>query len=99
MTCSAAQKRIVFLRQQIRRHDYLYYVLARPDISDHQYDRLYSELERLEKRFPDFITPNSPTQRIGGHPLKEFPTLRPATPRFSLAQCSKHTPLPNFDSP
>ena len=84
MTRSDAQKRIAFLRRQIRRHDYLYYVLARPEISDREYDRLYAELERLEKRFPDLITPDSPTQRVGGQPLQEFPTVRHDPPMFSL---------------
>jgi len=98
MTCSAAQKRIVFLRQQIRRHDYLYYVLARPDISDREYDRLYAELERLEKRFPDLVTPNSPTQRVGGQPLKEFPTVRHDPPIFSLDKVYNLNDLRKFDA-
>ena len=98
MTCSEAQKRIVFLRQQIRRHDYLYYVLARPDISDREYDRLYAELERLEKRFPDLVTPNSPTQRVGGQPLKEFPTVRHDPPLFSLDKVYNVNDLRKFDA-
>jgi DNA ligase (NAD+) len=98
MTRSDAQKRIAFLRRQIRRHDYLYYVLARPDISDHEYDRLYAELERLEKRFPDLITPNSPTQRVGGQPLKEFPTVRHDPPMFSLDKVYNLNDLRKFDA-
>jgi DNA ligase (NAD+) len=98
MTRSDAQKRIAFLRRQIRRHDYLYYVLARPDISDREYDRLYAELERLEKRFPDLITPNSPTQRVGGQPLKEFPTVRHDPPMFSLDKVYNLNDLRKFDA-
>ncbi len=98
MTRSDPQKRIAFLRRQIRRHDYLYYVLARPDISDREYDRLYAELERLEKRFPDLITPNSPTQRVGGQPLKEFPTVRHDPPMFSLDKVYNLNDLRKFDA-
>jgi DNA ligase (NAD+) len=61
MTRSEAQKRIEFLRRQIRRDDYLYYVRAQPEVSDREYDRLYTELEQLEKEFPDLISSNSPT--------------------------------------
>ena len=98
MTRSDAQKRIAFLRRQIRRHDYLYYVLARPDISDREYDRLYAELERLEKRFPDLITPDSPTQRVGGQPLKAFPTVRHDPPIFSLDKVYNLNDLRKFDA-
>ena len=63
MTRLEAQKRIASLREQIRRHDYLYYVLAQPEISDREYDQLYTELEQLERQFPDLITADSPTQR------------------------------------
>jgi DNA ligase (NAD+) len=98
MTRSEAQKRIAFLRQQIRRHDYLYYVLARPEISDREFDRLYAELERLEKRFPDLITPDSPTQRVGGQPLKEFPTVRHDPPMFSLDKVYNLNDLRKFDA-
>lgn len=98
MTRSEAQKRIAFLRQQIRRHDYLYYVLARPEISDREYDRLYAELERLEKRFPDLITPDSPTQRVGGQPLKAFPIVRHDPPIFSLDKVYNLNDLRKFDA-
>jgi len=63
MTRLEAQKRIASLREQIRRHDYLYYVLTQPEISDRDYDQLYTELEQLERQFPDLITADSPTQR------------------------------------
>ncbi len=98
MTRSEAQKRIAFLREQIRRHDYLYFVLARPEISDREYDQLYAELERLEKRFPDLITPDSPTQRVGGQPLKEFPSLRHDPPILSLDKTYNLDDLRKFDA-
>jgi DNA ligase (NAD+) len=65
MTRSETEKRIALLREPIRHHDYLYYVLAQPEISDQEYDRLYAELESLEKRFPNLITSDSPTQGVG----------------------------------
>jgi DNA ligase (NAD+) len=69
---------------EIRRHDHLYYVLARPVISDQQYDRLYRELADLEKQFPELVTPDSPTQRIGDEPLKAFAPVAHLAPMFSL---------------
>jgi hypothetical protein len=70
MASSEAQARHRELVEEIRRHDHAYYVLAQPTISDQDYDRLYHELVDLETRFPDLITPDSPTQRVGGEPLK-----------------------------
>ncbi|HEX6939229.1 MAG TPA: NAD-dependent DNA ligase LigA [Longimicrobiales bacterium] len=79
-----AARRIAELRDEIRHHDYLYYVLDRPEISDEEYDRLFEALQRLEARFPDLVTPDSPTQRVGGAPKAEFPTVRHAAPMMSL---------------
>lgn len=60
------RRRAEQLRRQIRRHDYLYYVLDRPEISDAAYDRLLGELRRLEAEYPWLVTPDSPTQRVAG---------------------------------
>ncbi|WP_420021939.1 DNA ligase LigA-related protein, partial [Candidatus Kryptonium thompsonii] len=68
-------ERIEQLRKEIREHDYRYYVLAEPIISDFEYDMLMRELIELEKQYPELITPDSPTQRVGGQPTKEFPTV------------------------
>jgi len=65
-----AAKRIQQLREEIRKHDRLYYEEAAPIISDREYDRLYKELVDLETQFPDLITPHSPTQRVGGNRSK-----------------------------
>jgi NAD-dependent DNA ligase len=92
-----AKKRIAFLREQIRRHDYLYYVLAQPEISDREYDRLYAELE-FEKQFPDLITSDSPTQRVGGQPLKEFPSVCHDPPMLSLDKTYSDRELRKFDA-
>ena len=72
------------LREQIRRHDYLYYVRDRPVISDDAYDRLVARLQTLEAAHPELVTPDSPTQRVAGRPSSEFETLRHAAPMISL---------------
>ena len=84
MTIEQAQARHAELADQIRRHDHAYYVQARPAISDHEYDRLYRELKELETGFPELVTPDSPTQRVGGQPLKEFKQVRHLEPMLSL---------------
>ncbi len=72
------------LREQIRRHDYLYYVRDRPAISDDAYDRLVVRLRKLEASHPELVTPDSPTQRVAGRPSSAFETLRHASPMISL---------------
>jgi NAD-dependent DNA ligase len=79
-----AKKRHAQLAGEIRRHDHAYYVEAAPRISDREYDLLFRELQELEKRFPDLVTPESPTQRVGGEPLKEFKSVRHSVPMLSL---------------
>jgi DNA ligase (NAD+) len=79
-----AKKRHAQLVAEIRRHDHAYYVLAQPKISDRDYDRLYHELLDLEKNFPELATPDSPSHRVGGEPLKEFKPVRHAVPMMSL---------------
>src|SRR5437868_11163006 len=71
-----AEKNVAQLREEIRKHDRLYYEEAAPIISDHEYDRLYKELVDLETQFPDLLTPDSPTQRVGGKPLQAFEQVR-----------------------
>ena len=97
MTRLEAQKRIASLREQIRRHDSLYYVLAQPEISDREYDQLYTELEQLERQFPDLITADSPTQRVGGQPLKEFSIVRHVPPMLSLDKAYIESEVREFD--
>jgi DNA ligase (NAD+) len=84
MTLNEARARHAQLAEQLRRHDHAYYVLAQPAISDHDYDRLYHELIDLETQFPQLITPDSPTQRVSGQPLKEFKSVRHLLPMLSL---------------
>ena len=84
MTHSQAKARHAELCGQIRAHDHAYYVLAQPVISDQAYDRLYRELADLEKAFADLATPDSPTQRVGGEPLKAFQSVAHLMPMMSL---------------
>ena len=84
MNPKRAAARVATLRRQIRRHDRLYYVEDRPEISDAEYDRLFRELRELEEAHPDLLTPDSPTQRVAGQPLDRFPTVEHAAPMLSL---------------
>jgi len=77
-------KRIQTLRDEINRHNYLYYVLDSPEVSDAEYDRLFDELAQLEKQHPELVTPDSPTQRVGAAPLEEFKSVRHSLPMLSL---------------
>ena len=79
-----AQKRILQLINELDRHRYLYYVLDTPEISDAAYDSLYRELEGLEHTFPELLLPNSPTQRVGAEPLKNFTKVRHANRQWSF---------------
>src|SRR5215831_1698856 len=83
-TDSDAAARIEELRQEIRRHDYLYHVLARPEISDAEYDRLFRELRGLEERHPELIAPDSPTQGAGGQRATAFAPVEHRTAMLSL---------------
>jgi len=94
---SDIKKRIEQLRDEIRRHDQLYYVLDKPEISDSQYDKLFRELEDIEKDHPDLITPDSPTQRVGGEPLKAFKTVSHKVPLMSLGNAFDFDELDAFD--
>ena len=91
------QKRIEKLRDEIREHDYLYYVLNQPKISDRQYDELFAELKALEQANPQFITPDSPTQRVSGQPLEGFTTVRHAIRMLSMDNTYNADELKAFD--
>jgi DNA ligase (NAD+) len=85
------------LRAEIRRHDYLYYVLNRPEISDEEYDRLFDELKALEAAYPEIVTPDSPTQRVAGAPLPEFPEVVHEAPMLSLDSVTDPEDVRRFD--
>lgn len=89
--------RIKELRELIARHDYLYYVEDQPEISDKAYDELMHELINLEKDYPELITPDSPTQRVGGQPVTGFRTVLHTIPMLSLDNSYDETELQEFE--
>ena len=91
------RQRIAELREQINYHNYRYYVLDDPEIPDAEYDRLLRELQRLEAEHPELVTPDSPTQRVGAAPLKEFREVRHEVPMLSLANAFSEEELRDFD--
>ena len=91
------KKRIERLRAEIRRHDYLYYVLNRPEISDRQYDRLFAELKESEQANPELITADSPTQRVSERPLEGFASVRHAVAMLSMDNTYNAEELRAFD--
>ena len=90
-------KRIADLRDEIRRHEYLYYVLDEPEISDAAFDRLMTELKSLEKEHPELVTADSPSQRVGGQPRVGFQTYRHSVPMVSLDNAFSFEELRDFD--
>lgn len=90
-------RRIESLRKQLHDHDYRYYVMAEPSISDEEYDSLIRELQVLEDRYPDTRTPDSPTQRVGGQPTKTFPTVTHDPPMLSLSNSYSEKDILDFD--
>ncbi|MBN1300968.1 MAG: NAD-dependent DNA ligase LigA [Melioribacteraceae bacterium] len=91
------EKRISGLRREINLHDYNYYVLAKPTISDFEYDSLVKQLESLEKTYPELITPDSPTQRVSSDLSKEFPQVKHSVPMLSLSNTYNDDELIAFD--
>ena len=85
------------LRKKIREHDYKYYVLAEPSVSDEKYDKLLKKLEKLEAEHPKLITPDSPTQRVGKDLTKDFKPVRHKVPMLSLANTYNEDELYDFD--
>jgi len=84
VTHAEAKKRHAELATEIRRHDHAYYVEGRQIITDREYDQLFKELQELEKQFPDLVTPESPTQRVGGAPSEKFARVKHLVPMLSL---------------
>jgi DNA ligase (NAD+) len=92
-----AIERVSELRKQLAHHNYQYYVLDNPEIPDIEYDRLFRELQQLEAEHPELVTPDSPTQRVGGEPLKGFDEVRHAIPMLSLGNVFSEEELADFD--
>jgi len=93
----AVKQYIEDLRKKIHYHNYRYYVLNEPEISDAEYDKLFKELEELESKYPELVTPDSPTQRVGAKPLEEFGTYEHSIPMLSLNSVLDQTEVRDFD--
>ncbi len=94
---TAAKQRVEQLRRAIEHHNYRYYVLDDPEVSDSEYDRLLRELQQLEHDHPELLTPDSPTQRVGAEPLESFATLAHRVPMLSLENAFGEDELRDFD--
>jgi DNA ligase (NAD+) len=97
MVAEAIKKRVEKLREEIEYHNYRYYALDQPEISDAQYDLLLRKLEKIEEQYPELRTLNSPTQRVGAPPLEEFEIVRHTIPMLSLANAFDETEAKDFD--
>ena len=85
------------LREQLHYHEHLYYVLDKPEITDAEYDALMHRLQELEAKHPDLLTPDSPTQRVGGKPREGFIKVRHSSPMLSLDNALNEAELRDFD--
>ena len=94
---TSVEKEIEKLRDEIRYHEHRYYVLNDPEISDFEFDKLMRRLQELERQRPELMTPDSPTQRVGGQPAEEFPKVRHAVPMLSLDNTYSVEELEDFD--
>ncbi len=92
-----AQTRILELRAELDQHNYRYYVLDEPSVPDAEYDRLFRELQALEAEHPELVTPDSPTQRVGGAALSAFTQVRHEVPMLSLGNAFEENDLREFD--
>jgi DNA ligase (NAD+) len=97
MNKNEAKKTIEKLREDINHHNYKYYIESSPVISDYEYDMLLKKLESLEAEYPELITPDSPTQRIGGAPLQGFTSVEHSVPMLSLENAYSYEELREFD--
>jgi len=91
------QRKLDALRDKIRNHEHRYYVLDSPEISDAEFDRLMDELIELESKHPELITPDSPTQRVGGQVSGQFASVRHSTPMLSLAKTTSEAELRDWE--
>jgi DNA ligase (NAD+) len=98
MTTDQAKARISQLSQELDAHNHSYYVLSQPSISDREFDLLLEELQQLERDFPQFLSPDSPSQRVGGTVTKEFPTVAHRYPMLSLSNSYSLEEMQEFDA-
>lgn len=97
MTKTEAKKRLEILKEMIENHRYLYYVKDQPDISDEEYDALEREVREIETEFPDLLTEDSPTQRVGGAPIDEFKKVNHKVPQWSFGNAFSDEEMREFD--
>src|ERR1700723_2296103 len=97
MVETSAARKIEKLRNELRRHEHLYYVLDAPEVSDAEYDALMNELKKLEAAHPDLVTPDSPTQRVGGKPAEGFKKAQHSRPMLSLDNAYSAEELTDWD--
>ena len=96
MTKEEARERIAALSSALEQHNYNYYILAKPTISDYEFDMMLEELARLEHEFPEFLSPSSPTQRVGGGITKEFKSVQHRYPMLSLSNSYSKEDIEDF---
>ena len=97
MVSPEIKKEVETLRKELRHHSYLYYVLDRPEITDYEFDHMYRKLLDLEKKYPELVTPDSPTQRVGAKASDDFQKVRFRKPMLSLANAFNAEELREFD--
>jgi DNA ligase (NAD+) len=96
MVLQDIKKKVSKLKEEIERHNYLYYVLDQPEISDAEYDALFDKLVELEEKHPELKTPDSPTQRVGAPPLDKFESVKHAIPMLSLNKVTGEAEFDEF---
>ena len=96
MTKEEARERIAALSEELEQHNYNYYILAKPTINDYEFDMMLEELARLEREFPEFLLPSSPTQRVGGGITKEFQSVKHRYPMLSLSNSYSKEDIEDF---
>jgi DNA ligase (NAD+) len=94
---ASVEREIAHLRAELNRHNYLYYVEAKPEISDREFDRMMARLVELESNHPELITADSPTQRVGGQPLEGFKTVRHTVPMLSIDNTYSYDEVREWD--
>ena len=94
---ASIDKKIDSLRDRIRHHEYRYYVLDDPEIPDADFDRLMNELKKIEAEHPELVTPDSPTQRVGGKPREGFVKVQHSSPMLSLDNAYAEEELRNWE--
>src|SRR5438876_1424178 len=98
MPSKEIEREVARLRRELNRHNYLYYVEAQPEISDREYDRMMERLTALEGQYPELVTPDSPTQRVGGQPLEGFATVRHLIPMLSIENTYSYDEVREWDA-